>query len=88
MTHVFWNEESCTKKEEYFDFMGERTRIYPYKSQIKVENASVLASFDDGTPAIQRVEYGKGRIYISGASIGYALLNVWVSRSGKSSLTE
>ena len=72
MTARLLERRKLYKKEEYFDFMGERTRIYPYKSQIKVENASVLASFDDGTPAIQRVEYGKGRIYISGASIGHA----------------
>ena len=58
--------------DEYFDFMGERTKIYPYKSEIKVENASVLASFDDGTPAMQCVEYGKGKIYVAGVSVGYA----------------
>ena len=42
-----------------------------FKTEYAVENADVLMTFDDGTPALQRVSYGKGQIYLFGFSIGY-----------------
>lgn len=72
MTARLSERRKMYRREEYFDFMGERARIYPYKSEINVENAEVLAKFDNGLPAMHSVNYGKGKIYVSGVSIGYA----------------
>ena len=59
------------KYEEYFDFMGKKTRILPYKSWYEVEGGKVLASFSDGTPAMHEIPSGNGKIYLCGAPVGY-----------------
>ncbi len=59
------------KREEYIDFLGDKIRILPYKSEINAENAEVIARFENDLPAMQYVEYGKGKIYFSGISLGY-----------------
>ncbi|MBR3681509.1 MAG: beta-galactosidase [Clostridia bacterium] len=50
---------------------GERISASPYKTEYRVEGASVVLRFDDGTPAAQAIEYGKGKIYFLGFSLGY-----------------
>ena len=47
-------------------------RVSPYKSDYKVKNSYMVWSFADGTPALQSVEYGKGKVYLFGFSIGYS----------------
>ncbi len=51
---------------------GETVNTLPFKTEYRVEGGEVLARFDDGTPAIQRVGYGKGYIYILGFPLGYS----------------
>ena len=62
---------STLRSEEFVDLMGEKTRILPYKSEVAVENAEVIAAFENGKPAIQMVRSGNGKIYLSGVSLGY-----------------
>ena len=59
-------------REEYVEIGGERVRVSPYKSDYKVKNSYMVWSFADGTPALQSVEYGKGKVYLFGFSIGYS----------------
>lgn len=67
------SERRCTaNKEEYIELMGEKTRILPYKSEINAENAEVIASFENGLPAIQRISSENGQVYLLGVSIGYS----------------
>ena len=72
MTARLSERRKMYKNEEYFDFMGKKVKIYPYKSEINVENAKVLGSFENGLPAVQLVESLGGKIYVMGASMGYA----------------
>ena len=52
-------------------YKGLSAKVCPIKTNYEVENAEVLASFDDGNPALFKVKYGKGQFYLSGFSIGY-----------------
>lgn len=66
------SERRCTVKiKEYVDLMGKQTALLPYKSEINVEGAEVIAKFENGLPAVQLVNVKNGKIYISGISIGY-----------------
>lgn len=56
---------------EFIDFMGEKTNILPYKSEIYAENAEVIATFANNTPAIQLIHSGNGKIYLCGIPMGY-----------------
>lgn len=42
-----------------------------YHSVYRVEEAEVVATFSDGSPAIQKVKHGKGYTYLFGFSIGF-----------------
>ena len=64
-------ERRRVAKEEYVTLCGEKTRILPYKSEIRAEGAEVISSFENGLPAVQLVRRGKGKIYLSGISMGY-----------------
>lgn len=67
------SERRCTaKREEYFELMGEKTKILPYKSEINAENAEVIATFENGVPAIQRINVLSGKVYLLGVSMGYS----------------
>ena len=57
---------------ETLQYKGAEIKIRPYKSQYAVENAETLMSFNDGTPAIQMVKVGKGKLYLCGFSLGYS----------------
>ena len=59
------------RKEECVSLMGERVKILPYKSWYNVEGGKVLASFDDGTPAMHEIPSGNGKIYLCGVPVGY-----------------
>ncbi|MBQ7948360.1 MAG: beta-galactosidase [Clostridia bacterium] len=56
---------------ETLQYKGEEIKIRPYKSEYAVENAETVMSFNDGTPAVQVVKVGKGKLYLFGFSIGY-----------------
>lgn len=72
MTARLTERRKLWKREEYFELMGRKTRIIPYKSEINVENAKTVASFENGLPAIQRVDFCEGKIYLLGVSAGYS----------------
>ena len=57
---------------EELEFNGERVHIRPYKSEYYVMNADMVAAFADGTPAVQVVQVGKGKLYLFGFSLGYS----------------
>ncbi|MBE7036878.1 MAG: hypothetical protein E7403_06270 [Ruminococcaceae bacterium] len=59
-------------RNETFTVEGERVTIKPYRTDYEVGNADVLATFDDGMPAIVSVTAGKGKIVLFGTSIGYS----------------
>lgn len=71
MTARLCERRNMRCKEEYVDVMGEKTKIFPFKSEIKAENAQTVSTFANGLPAIQIINVGKGKIYLSGISIGY-----------------
>lgn len=55
-----------------FALEGERVTVKPYRTDYEVANSTVLAQFDDLTPAISSVSLGKGKIVLFGTSIGYS----------------
>ena len=59
------------RKEEYVDILGEKTPIFPFKSEISAQNAEAVSSFANGEPAIQLISSGNGKIYLSGIALGY-----------------
>lgn len=59
---------STGEKVSYQDFTA---TVRPVKTNYEVQNAEVLAHFDDGKPALFKVKYGKGALYLSGFSLGY-----------------
>ena len=71
LLHARLNERRMTR-EEYVEIGGEKVRVSPYKSDYKVKNSYLVWSFADGTPALQSVDYGKGKVYLFGFSIGYS----------------
>ena len=56
---------------ERVNYQGLTTNALPVKTDYVVENAEVLAHFDDGKPALFKLAYGKGAFYLSGFSLGY-----------------
>lgn len=56
---------------EKVSYKGLTSAVYPVKTDYEVQNAEVLAQFDDGKPALFKIEYGKGTFYLSGFSLGY-----------------
>ena len=57
---------------ETLQYNGTEIKIRPYKSEYTVENAQTLMQFNDGTPAVQVVKIGKGKLYLCGFSLGYS----------------
>ena len=53
-------------------FQGEQAEVFPYKAEYRVDGAETLASLSDGTPALQKILYGKGAFYLGGISIGFS----------------
>lgn len=61
--------------EEEIEYKGSKSRIGPFKSQYDVKDGAVCMKFADGTPAVQQVTFGKGKLYLFGFSIGYSYYN-------------
>lgn len=59
-------------QEETLSIYDKDVLFAPFKSVYNVQNATTLLSFQDGTPALQSVKYGKGALYLFGFSIGYS----------------
>lgn len=55
-----------------FTVEGQRVTLKPYRTDYEVASAEILATFDDGIPAISKVNAGKGEIILFGTSIGYS----------------
>ena len=62
------------RRNEDFEltYKGRTIKAAPFKTEYAVKDAEVIASFPDGTPAIQRAAYGKGFIYFLGFPMGYS----------------
>ena len=58
--------------DEYIEIDGKPSKILPFKTQYAVQDAKTLLTFKDNTPAVQYVNYGKGKLYLFGFSIGYS----------------
>lgn len=59
-------------KNQTFILDGEKVTIKPYRTYYEINNAEVLANYDDGEPAIFKVKLGKGEIVLFGSSMGYS----------------
>ncbi|MBQ9714499.1 MAG: beta-galactosidase [Clostridia bacterium] len=59
-------------REEYVEIDGEKVSVSPYKSEYNAKEAQTIWSFADGTPALQKIAYGRGLVYLFGFSIGYS----------------
>jgi len=64
-------ERRRTSGEE-LTICGTRVKFLPYKSEYLVPNGKALLYFDNGKPAVQSLEYGKGKIILSGVPLGYS----------------
>jgi hypothetical protein len=51
---------------------GELVRIRPYRTFYRHEGGEAVATWRDGSSAVQKYSYGKGKIYLFGFSIGYS----------------
>jgi len=71
MTARLCERRNMWRSEEYVELMGEKTRVFPFKSEIIAENGETISTFENGLPAIQLIKSGNGKIYLSGISIGY-----------------
>lgn len=60
---------NCGDKVTYKGLEG---LVRPYKTEYKCEDGEVLASFSNGVPAMRKISYGKGNLYLCGFSIGYS----------------
>ena len=58
--------------QETINIGGKQARVRPYKTQYRVEEGETLLQFADGSPALQKVNYGKGSIYLFGCSPAYS----------------
>lgn len=59
------------KGAETFMLNGKDVTVNPYKTLYKT-NATPLATFTDGETAIHEFVYGKGKVLLLGASVGYS----------------
>ncbi len=65
-------ERVVTGGKDEIEYNGKKARVSPYKCTYKIENAEVFARLSDGTPAVYEIKYGKGRVYLCCAPIGYS----------------
>ena len=52
-------------------YKGKMGSVRPFKTYYASEDGEVLATFDDGSAAMRKVEYGKGKLYLLGFSLAY-----------------
>ena len=57
---------------ETISFQDTQSKVFPYKSEYRIDGAETLAKLSDGTPALQKITYGKGAFYLSGISLGFS----------------
>jgi len=57
---------------EFAKYKEKSIRLRPYKSEYEVADAETMMTFADGKPALHKATCGKGIVYLSGFSIGYA----------------
>ena len=57
---------------EFAKYKEKAIRLRPYKSEYEVADAETMMTFADGKPALHKATCGKGIVYLSGFSIGYA----------------
>ena len=58
--------------EEFVEIDGELVRIRPYRTFYRHEGGEAVATWRDGSSAVQKYSYGKGKVYLFGFSIGYS----------------
>ena len=58
--------------EDFAEIDGELVRIRPYRTHYRHEGGETLSRWRDGSSAVQKFEFGNGKIYLSGFSIGYS----------------
>ena len=58
--------------EDFAEIDGELVSICPYRTHYRHEGGEAVAKWRDGSSAVHRFEYGKGRVYLFGFSIGYS----------------
>ena len=58
--------------EDFAEIGGELIRIRPYRTHYRFNGGETVARWRDGSPAAQRFELGKGRVYLFGFSAGYS----------------
>jgi len=63
--------ETRLKEDAEIIYNGEKIKVGPYNTIYRTKDAKTIATFDNGEPAIQAVNYGKGTIYQLGFSFGY-----------------
>jgi len=57
---------------DVFLYKGKELEIAPFKTEYRVKEAETLYAFSDGIPALQKIKYGCGEIYLFASSIGYS----------------
>lgn len=65
-------ERRLIRDYEEVNVNGIVAKFKSYKTEYKVENAEEILTFKDGTPALQAVNCGKGKIYLFGFSPAYS----------------
>ena len=58
--------------EDFAEIDGELVRIRPYRSHYRHEGGECVATWRDGSSAVQKFKLGKGSVYLFGFSIGYS----------------
>ncbi len=58
--------------EDFAEIDGDLVRIRPYRTHYRHEGGETVATWRDGSSAVQKFELGKGKIYLFGFSIGYS----------------
>ena len=58
--------------EDFAEIDGELVAIRPYRTHYRHEGGETVAAWRDGSSAVQKFTYGKGKVYLFGFSIGYS----------------
>ena len=58
--------------EDFAEIDGALVRIRPYRTHYHHKGGETVATWCDGSSAVQKFELGKGKIYLFGFSIGYS----------------
>ncbi len=71
---LFTSRMRCRRfvAEDFAQIDGSLVRIRPYRTHYRHEGGETVATWRDGSSAVQKFELGKGKIYLFGFSIGYS----------------